>query len=201
MLRATKDHIATADTMLAAFTACIGFSVSIKTKFQIDRRLPVRAMLMINGRYASLNGEVESLDQGRNGLGRKEHKHEKCSNSKPTLIHNLMCRSKWLHNDAVMLSVPPNDRSSISNSQGQPLANTIFTARQKLYAKGSICGGKQPTVHNAAILKESRMTYLTVFASSGTLICCPLPIILVTSGPDAIMAALTSNVLEPTSGC
>ena len=142
MLRATKDHIATADTMLAAFTACIGFSVSIKTKFQIDRRLPVRAMLMINGRYASLNGEVESLDQGRNGLGRKEHKHEKCSNSKPTLIHNLMCRSKWLHNDAVMLSVPPNDRSSISNSQGQPLANTIFTARQKLYAKLSICGGQ-----------------------------------------------------------
>ena len=45
----------------------------------------------------------------------------------------------------------------------------------------------------AAMLKESSMTYLTLFASSGTLICCALPIILVSLGLGATVAALTSN--------
>lgn len=45
----------------------------------------------------------------------------------------------------------------------------------------------------AAMLKESSMTYLTLFASSGTLICCALPIILVSLGLGATVAALTSD--------
>jgi hypothetical protein len=57
--------------MLAALVACIGFSVGIKKNVQADRRLFVRAMLMINGRYAPLDGQFKSLDQGRKGLGRK----------------------------------------------------------------------------------------------------------------------------------
>ncbi len=45
----------------------------------------------------------------------------------------------------------------------------------------------------AAMLKESSVTYLTLFASSGTLICCALPIILVSLGLGATVAALTSD--------
>ncbi|MCZ6516552.1 MAG: hypothetical protein O6763_03585 [Gammaproteobacteria bacterium] len=43
----------------------------IKKNVQVERRLFVRAMLMINGRCGSLKGQVISLDQGRKGLGRK----------------------------------------------------------------------------------------------------------------------------------
>lgn len=42
-------------------------------------------------------------------------------------------------------------------------------------------------------LKEGGMTWLTLFASTGTLICCALPIILVTLGLGATVAALTSS--------
>jgi hypothetical protein len=41
-------------------------------------------------------------------------------------------------------------------------------------------------------LKEGHLTWLTLFASTGTLICCALPIILVTLGLGATVAALTS---------
>ena len=40
---------------------------------------------------------------------------------------------------------------------------------------------------------ESRASWLTLFASTGTLICCALPIILVTLGLGATVAALTSS--------
>jgi len=42
-------------------------------------------------------------------------------------------------------------------------------------------------------LKQTGLSWLTLFASSGTLICCALPIILVTLGFGATVAALTSN--------
>ena len=42
-------------------------------------------------------------------------------------------------------------------------------------------------------LKEGHVTWLTLFASTGTLICCALPIILVTLGLGATVAALTST--------
>lgn len=42
-------------------------------------------------------------------------------------------------------------------------------------------------------LKQTSLSWLTLFASSGTLICCALPIILVTLGFGATVAALTSN--------
>lgn len=42
-------------------------------------------------------------------------------------------------------------------------------------------------------LKQTGLSWLTLFASSGTLICCALPIILVTLGMGATVAALTSN--------
>ena len=42
-------------------------------------------------------------------------------------------------------------------------------------------------------LKQTSLTWLTLFASSGTLICCALPIILVTLGMGATVAAFTSN--------
>lgn len=42
-------------------------------------------------------------------------------------------------------------------------------------------------------LKLTGLSWLTLFASSGTLICCALPIILVTLGMGATVAALTSN--------
>lgn len=40
--------------------------------------------------------------------------------------------------------------------------------------------------------KDSSVTWLALFASTGTLICCALPIILVTLGLGATVAALTS---------
>ena len=42
-------------------------------------------------------------------------------------------------------------------------------------------------------LNQTGLSWLTLFASSGTLICCALPIILVTLGMGATVAALTSN--------
>ncbi len=41
-------------------------------------------------------------------------------------------------------------------------------------------------------LKDRSATWLTLFASTGTLICCALPIILVTLGLGSTVAALTS---------
>ncbi len=41
-------------------------------------------------------------------------------------------------------------------------------------------------------MKEGGVTWLALFASTGTLICCALPIILVTLGLGATVAALTS---------
>lgn len=43
-----------------------------------------------------------------------------------------------------------------------------------------------------AQMKDSGVTWLTLFASTGTLICCALPIILVALGLGATVAALTS---------
>lgn len=43
-----------------------------------------------------------------------------------------------------------------------------------------------------AQIKSSGVTWLSLFASTGTLICCALPIILVTLGLGATVAALTS---------
>ena len=42
-------------------------------------------------------------------------------------------------------------------------------------------------------VKEGGVTWLTLFASTGTLICCALPIILVTLGLGATVVALTST--------
>ena len=41
--------------------------------------------------------------------------------------------------------------------------------------------------------KETGLTWLALFTSTGTLICCALPITLVTLGMGATVAALTSN--------
>ncbi len=43
------------------------------------------------------------------------------------------------------------------------------------------------------ILKQTGLSWLTLFASGGTLICCALPIILVTLGLGATVAAFTSS--------
>ena len=43
------------------------------------------------------------------------------------------------------------------------------------------------------VLKETGLGWLTLFVASGTLICCALPIILVTLGLGATVAALSSN--------
>ena len=45
----------------------------------------------------------------------------------------------------------------------------------------------------AVQVKEGGLTWLTLFASTGTLICCALPIIFVTLGLGATVAALTSS--------
>jgi len=42
-------------------------------------------------------------------------------------------------------------------------------------------------------VKQTGLSWLTLFVSSGTLICCALPILLVTLGFGATVAALTSN--------
>lgn len=49
------------------------------------------------------------------------------------------------------------------------------------------------TIEDSLNLKQTSLSWLTLFASSGTLICCALPIILVTLGFGATVAALTSN--------
>ena len=41
--------------------------------------------------------------------------------------------------------------------------------------------------------KEGRVTWLTLFASTGTLVCCALPIMLVTLGMGATVVAMTST--------
>jgi hypothetical protein len=41
--------------------------------------------------------------------------------------------------------------------------------------------------------RESRVTWLALFASTGTLVCCALPIMLVTLGFGATVAAMTSE--------
>jgi len=41
--------------------------------------------------------------------------------------------------------------------------------------------------------KQASLTWLTLFASTGSLLCCALPITLVTLGMGATVAALTSN--------
>jgi mercuric ion transport protein len=46
---------------------------------------------------------------------------------------------------------------------------------------------------NNAVLKETSLSWLALFAASGTLICCALPIILVTLGLGATVAAFTSS--------
>ncbi len=43
------------------------------------------------------------------------------------------------------------------------------------------------------VLKQIGLSWLTLFASGGTLICCALPIILVTLGLGATVAAFTSS--------
>lgn len=43
-------------------------------------------------------------------------------------------------------------------------------------------------------LKETSVSTLTLFTSAGTLVCCALPILLVTIGMGAAVASLTSNV-------
>ncbi len=43
------------------------------------------------------------------------------------------------------------------------------------------------------VLKQAGLSWLTLFASGGTLICCALPIILVTLGLGATVAAFTSS--------
>jgi hypothetical protein len=43
------------------------------------------------------------------------------------------------------------------------------------------------------VLKETGLSWLTLFAASGTLICCALPIVLVVLGLGTAVAALTSS--------
>ncbi len=47
--------------------------------------------------------------------------------------------------------------------------------------------------NSKVVLKQTGLSWLTLFASGGTLICCALPIILVTLGLGATVAAFTSN--------
>ncbi|VAV99954.1 hypothetical protein MNBD_ALPHA02-2063 [hydrothermal vent metagenome] len=49
-------------------------------------------------------------------------------------------------------------------------------------------------ITDTAHRKETGLTWLTLFATSGTLICCALPIILVTLGLGATVASLVSAV-------
>ena len=48
-------------------------------------------------------------------------------------------------------------------------------------------------IKGEVVLKQTGLSWLTLFASSGTLICCALPIILVTMGLGATVAAFSSN--------
>ena len=49
------------------------------------------------------------------------------------------------------------------------------------------------TTKSESVLKETGLSWLTLLAASGTLVCCALPIILVTLGLGATVAAFTSN--------
>ena len=49
------------------------------------------------------------------------------------------------------------------------------------------------TGKSEVVLKQTGLSWLTLFASGGTLICCALPIILVTLGLGATVAAFTSS--------
>lgn len=53
---------------------------------------------------------------------------------------------------------------------------------------------KQILPVKAQTLQNSLLTYLTLFSSMGTLICCALPALLVSLGLGAIMAGLVANV-------
>ena len=48
-------------------------------------------------------------------------------------------------------------------------------------------------IKNEVVLKETGLSWLTLFASGGTLICCAIPIVLVTLGLGATVAALSSS--------
>ncbi len=48
-------------------------------------------------------------------------------------------------------------------------------------------------MESGILRKETSATWVTLFASTGTLVCCALPIILVTLGMGATVAALTST--------
>jgi len=52
---------------------------------------------------------------------------------------------------------------------------------------------EQTTLESGTPRLETGATWLTLFASAGTLLCCALPIILVTLGMGASVAALTSS--------
>lgn len=49
------------------------------------------------------------------------------------------------------------------------------------------------TTKSEVVRQETGLSWLTLFAASGTLICCALPILLVTLGLGATVAALTSS--------
>ena len=48
------------------------------------------------------------------------------------------------------------------------------------------------TVNNRSDLKEKSITVFTLFTTTGTLLCCALPIIFVTLGMGATVVAMTS---------
>lgn len=48
-------------------------------------------------------------------------------------------------------------------------------------------------IKNEVVLKDTGLSWLTLFAASGTLICCAIPIVLVTLGLGATVAALSSS--------
>jgi len=52
---------------------------------------------------------------------------------------------------------------------------------------------EQTTLESGTPRLETGATWVTLFASAGTLVCCALPIILVTLGMGASIAALTSS--------
>ena len=48
-------------------------------------------------------------------------------------------------------------------------------------------------IKNEVVLKDTGLSWLTLFAASGALICCAIPIVLVTLGLGATVAALSSS--------
>lgn len=53
---------------------------------------------------------------------------------------------------------------------------------------------KEPTALTSDPRKQAAITWLTLFASGGTLICCTIPITLVSLGLGGAMVALTTNM-------